>query len=61
MGHLRWPDRIVQDGAKKLMFDADYMTEGKKRKVGGIRYVVRSLGRSSSDSLAFCACETPRR
>ena len=31
-----------------------------KRKVG-IRYEARSRGRSSLDSLAFCACETPRR
>ena len=32
-----------------------------KRKVGGIRYEARSRGRSSPDSLAFWACETPRR
>ena len=32
-----------------------------KRKVGGKRYEARSHGRSSPDTLAFCACVTPRR
>ena len=36
--------------------------EGKKgRKVGVIRYEARSRGRSSPDTLAFWACEMPRR
>ena len=36
-------------------------TPRKGRKVGDIRYEARSRGRSSPDSLAFWACETPRR
>ena len=32
-----------------------------KRKVGGTRYEARSRGRSFPDTLAFWACETPRR
>ena len=33
----------------------------RKRKVGGKRYEARSRGRSSPDTLAVGACETPRR
>ena len=41
--------------------EGSYVWRNGKNKVGGVRYKARSRGRSSPDTLAFWACETPRR
>ena len=45
--------------SKMIPFEFCFIRKGKK--VGGNRYEARSRGRSSPDTLAFWACETPRR
>ena len=53
------PNPRIFEPAKRLDDRANYfMSCGK---VGGVRYEARSCGRLYLESLAFRACETPRR
>ena len=54
--HLGGIVEKISMGMLKLVRD-----NGKKMKVGDIRYEARSRGCSSPDTLVFSACETPRR
>ena len=53
------PCSVVVGRAGVQSFVQTILREG--RKVGDIRYEARSRGRSSPDTLAIWACETPRR